>query len=94
MVLGHRGSATAKDWLMTDVAIAFKRHKIRHVSINSLLLQELKQYRTALGLDELPSSGEKYGLVIPLKGDQIRRLTPRAIWPDDIRVQGKGLVGL
>ncbi|MCP2041141.1 site-specific recombinase XerD [Neisseria sp. HSC-16F19] len=56
-----------------------KRHKIRHVSINSLLLQELKQYRTALGLDELPSSGEKYGLVIPLKGDQTRRLTPRAI---------------
>ena len=23
LVLGHRGSATAKDWLMTDVAIAF-----------------------------------------------------------------------
>lgn len=56
-----------------------KRNKVRHVSIHSVLLQELKQYRTALGLPELPDSQENFGLIIPLKGDKSRRLTPRAI---------------
>ena len=59
--------------------VSGKRKKIRQVSVNSILFQELKRYRQSLGLNEIPSIDENYGLVVPLKGDQYRRLTPRAI---------------
>jgi integrase/recombinase XerC len=55
-----------------------KRNKIRFVSVNSILLQELKIYRTFLQLPPLPVLNEDYGLVIPLKGNNTN-LTFRAI---------------
>lgn len=56
-----------------------KRNKIRHVTINSILLHELQLYRQDMGLSPLPSHSENYGVIIPLKGNKHRRLTPRAI---------------
>lgn len=56
-----------------------KRKKIRYVTVNSLLLNELKLYRQHLGLDELPSSNESFGLIVPLRGNKNRRMDPRSI---------------
>ena len=63
-------------WVLKVVG---KRKKVRFVSINTILLQELKRYRISLGLNELPSSKEQFGLIIQLKGNKERQLTARAI---------------
>lgn len=56
-----------------------KGKKVRYVSVNSTLLQELRKYRTYFNLCELPNSDENYGLVMPLRGNKCRTVTPRAI---------------
>ena len=58
--------------------ITGKGNKVRFVSVNSVLLQELKKYRLFYHLPELPTAKDKFGLIFPLKGNQIH-LTPRAI---------------
>lgn len=63
-------------WILKVIG---KRRKIRYVSVNSVLLQELKRYRLYQNLPEMPEAGENYGVIIPMKGDKHRRITPRAI---------------
>ena len=64
-----------------SLKIIGKRKKIRHVTVNSVLVHELKRYRTLLNLDELPGrkDAENYGLILPINGSKHKRLCARSI---------------
>lgn len=72
------------DFVRTDngwrLRVVGKGGKERWVSINSLLLKELMQYRKGCGLSAFPLPGEEFPLVATINvGARSRNLTPRSI---------------
>lgn len=63
------------------LAVVGKGGKLRYVTVNSSLLNELVLYRSELGIEPmLPTPGEQLPLVVSLHGKrQAQPLTPRAI---------------
>lgn len=63
-------------WLLRVVG---KGTKVRLITCNSVMIDELRRYRTGLGLTPLPTPSEQRPLIQNLRHHQPRSVTPRAI---------------
>lgn len=63
-------------WLLRVVG---KGAKVRLITCNSVMIDELRRYRTGLGLTPLPTPSEQRPLIQHLRRHQPHSVTPRAI---------------
>lgn len=61
------------------LSVVGKRLRLRHVSVNSALLDELMRYRRSLQLSTLPVPGETFPLIASLQRSRTGQLSPRSI---------------